>query len=200
MVYQTRAMRKTQELQPQLKALQKKYSSKDMDTVRTLQEEQRKLYAEAGVNPFASMLPMLVQLPVIYALYAAIWRTHVLRAGSFLWLKLGHPDPYFILPILAAVFTFISSWLSMASQPEKNMMTTSMTWFMPIMIFFMALNLSSAISLDWVVTNAFQAGQTLVIQNPFVINRERAEKQAAEKAKRKAIEKAKRRAVRSKRK
>ncbi|WP_137596769.1 membrane protein insertase YidC [Paucilactobacillus kaifaensis] len=199
MIYQTRAMRKTQELQPKLKALQKKYSSKDMETVRKLQEEQRKLYSDAGVNPFASMLPLIVQLPVIYALYQAIWRTDVLRGGSFLWLELGHRDPYFILPILAAVFTFFSSWLSMASQPEKNSMTTAMTWIMPIMIFFMAMNISSAISLYWVVTNAFQVGQTFVIQNPFKINRERAEKEAAEKARRKAIEKAKRNARKSRR-
>lgn len=195
MVYQTRSMRKTQELQPKLKALQKKYSSKDMETVQKMQAEQKKLYAEAGVNPWASMLPMIVQLPIIYALYAAIWRTHVLRAGSFLWLQLGHRDPYFILPLLAALFTFVSSWLSMASMPEKNGMTTSMTYIMPVFIFFMAMNISSAISLYWVVTNVFQAGQTLAIQNPFKINRERAEKEAAEKAQRRKIEKAKRRAV-----
>lgn len=200
MIYQTRSMRKTQELQPKLKALQKKYSSRDMETVQKLQAEQKKLYSEAGVNPFASMLPMIVQLPIMYALYAAIWRTDVLRAGSFLWFQLGHPDPYFILPILAAIFTFLSSWLSMASMPERNGMTSAMTWIMPIMIFFMALNLSAAISLYWVVTNAFQAGQTMIIQNPFKINREREEKQAAEKAKRKAIEKAKRKAVQGKRK
>ncbi|KRM60660.1 stage III sporulation protein J [Paucilactobacillus vaccinostercus DSM 20634] len=200
MIYQTKSMRKTQELQPKLKALQKKYSSKDMETVQKMQAEQKKLYAEAGVNPFASMLPMIVQLPVIYALYQAIWRTDVLRAGSFMWLQLGHRDPYFILPLLAALFTFVSSWLSMASMPEKNAMTTSMTWLMPIFIFFMAMNISSAISLYWVVTNVFQAGQTLAIQNPFKINRERAEKEAAEKAKRKKLEKAKRRAVKGRRK
>jgi Preprotein translocase subunit YidC len=62
-----------------------------METVQKMQAEQKKLYAEAGVNPFASMLPMIVQLPVIYALYQAIWRTDVLRAGSFMWLQLGHP-------------------------------------------------------------------------------------------------------------
>ncbi len=195
MIYQTRSMRKTQEIQPKMKELQKKYSSKDMDTVRKLQDEQKKLYSEAGVNPFASMLPLSVQLPIIYALYAAIWRTDALKHGSFLWLELGDKDPYFILPILAAIFTFMSSWLSMASMPEKNGMTTTMTYVMPIFIFFMAMNMSSAISLYWSVTNAFQVGQTLVIQNPFKINRERAEKVAAEKAKKKAIEKAKRKAV-----
>lgn len=200
MFYQTKSMMKTQELAPQLKALQKKYSSKDRETMQQLQIEQQKLYKEAGVNPFASMLPLLVQLPVMWALYQAIWRTAQLKTGTFLWLQLGHTDPYFVLPILAAVFTFISSWLLMASMPEKNSMTTTMTWVMPIMIFFMALQFSAAITLYWVVTNAFQVVQTLVIQNPFKIRREREAKQAAQKAKQRKIEKAKRRAYSSKRK
>ena len=168
--------------------------------MQQLQIEQQKLYKEAGVNPFASMLPLLIQLPVMWALYQAIWRTAQLKTGTFLWLQLGHTDPYFVLPILAAVFTFISSWLSMASMPEKNSMTTTMTWAMPIMIFFMALQFSAAITLYWVVTNAFQVVQTLVIQNPFKIRREREAKQAAQKAKQRKIEKAKRRAYSSKRK
>ena len=183
MFYQTKTMMKTQELAPQLKAIQKKYSSRDRESMQKMQMETQKLYKEAGVNPWASMLPLLVQLPVMWALYQAIWRTSALRNGTFLWLQLGHPDPYYIMPILAALFTFISSWLSMASMPEKNSMTTTMTWFMPIMVFFMALGFSSAITLYWVVTNAFQVVQTLIIQNPFKIRREREEKQRAEKAK-----------------
>ena len=169
MYYQTKSMMRMQELAPELKKLQQKYSSRDRETMQKLQVEQQKLYKEAGVNPFASMLPLIVQLPVMWALYQAIWRTSTLRHGSFLWLQLGHPDPYYVLPILAALFTFISSWLSMASMPEKNSMSTAMTWFMPIMIFFMALGFSSAITLYWVVTNAFQVLQTLLLQNPFKI-------------------------------
>ena len=52
-------------------------------------------------------------------------------------------------------------------------MTKSMTWFMPIMVFFMALGFSSAITLYWVVSNAFQVLQVLIFQNPFKIRRER---------------------------
>ena len=193
-------MMRMQELAPELKKLQKKYSSRDRETMQKLQEEQQKLYREAGVNPFASMLPLIVQLPVMWALYQAIWRTSTLRHGSFLWLQLGHPDPYYVLPILAALFTFISSWLSMASMPEKNSMSTAMTWFMPIMIFFMALGFSSAITLYWVVTNAFQVLQTLLLQNPFKIKREREDKQRAERQRKNRIAHAKRNALKSKRK
>ncbi|KZL37186.1 membrane protein insertase YidC [Secundilactobacillus collinoides] len=200
MIFQTRSMRKTQEIQPQLKALQKKYSSKDQETMAKLREEQQKLYSEAGVNPVAGCLPMLVQLPIIWALYQAIFRTHVLRTGSFLWLQLGSRDPYFILPILAAVFTFFSSWLMMKGQPESNGMTTMMTVTTPIIIFITALSLPSAVSLYWVVTNAFQVGQTLVIQNPWKIRRER-EVQEREKLEHdRKVKKAVKRAKQSRRK
>ena len=88
----------------------------------------------------------------------------------------------------------------MASMPEKNSMTTTMTWFMPNMVFFMALGFSSAITLYWVVSNAFQVVQTLLLQNPFKIRREREAKEKQAKAKKRKLEKAKRRAYSSRRK
>ncbi|KRK99647.1 preprotein translocase subunit YidC [Secundilactobacillus odoratitofui DSM 19909 = JCM 15043] len=200
MIFQTRSMRKTQEIQPQLKALQKKYSSRDQETMAKLREEQQKLYSEAGVNPVAGCLPMLVQLPIIWALYQAIWRTDVLKSGHFLWLQLGSRDPFLILPILAAVFTFLSSWLMMKGQPESNTMTTMMTVTTPVIIFITALSLPSALSLYWVITNAFQVGQTLVIQNPWKIQRERDEKERQQKQHERQVRKAVRRAKQSKRK
>ncbi|MBW1604986.1 membrane protein insertase YidC [Lactobacillus sp. Sy-1] len=200
MIFQTRSMKKTQEIQPQLKALQKKYSSKDTETMQKLREEQQKLYSEAGVNPIAGCLPLIVQLPVIYALYQSISRTEILKSGQFLWLRLGDKDPYFILPILAALLTFVSSWLAMKSQPEKNSMTTVMTFGMPLIIFFTALSVPSALSLYWVITNAFQAVQTLVLQNPWKIQRERDEKERAQKEQERKVAKAIRRAKKSRRK
>lgn len=193
MIYQTKSMKKTQEVQPQLKALQKKYSSKDKETVQKLREEQQKLYSEAGINPVAGCLPLLVQMPVIFALYQSISRTNVLKGGEFLWLQLGHKDPFFVLPIFAALFTFLSSWLVMKSQAESNGMTTMMTFGMPLIIFFTALSVPSALSLYWVVTNAFQVGQTLLLQNPWKM---KAERDAKEKA-RKQADRKKQKAIRN---
>ncbi len=155
-----------------------------------------------GWGIIAGCLPLIIQLPVMYALYAAVSRTQVLKEGTFLWLQLNDKDPYYILPILAAIFTFLSTWLSMKAQPAgaQNGMTSAMTFGMPLIILITALNFPAAITLYWVVTNLFQVGQTLVIQNPFKIQKERQAKLQAEKAKRKAIEKAKRKAMKSKRK
>ena len=204
MFYQMKSMRKTQEIQPKLMALQKKYPGKDPESIQKLNEEQQKLYAEAGINPMAGCLPMLVQMPILLALYQAIWRSPILKNGDFLWMHLGDKDPYYIMPILAALFTFLTSKLSIMSQPKvegaSNIMNNMTLYFMPIMTGFIAINLPSALSLYWVVTNAFSVAQTLLLQNPFKIQKERAEKETAEKARKRRIEKAKRKAYKSKRK
>lgn len=200
MIFQTRSMRKTQEVQPQLKALQKKYSSRDRETMQKLQAEQQKLYSEAGINPMMGCLPAIVQLPIIWALYQAIWRTEILRSGSFLWLQLGHKDPYFILPILAAVATMASSWLTTKSAPETSSMNTMMVFGMPLVVFFTALNVPSSLSLYWTISYVFQVGQTLLIQNPWKINAERAAKEQEKANHDRSIRNAIRKAKKSRRK
>ena len=191
MHFQTKSMRKTQELQPQLKALQQKYSSKDPETQRLFREEQQRLYAENNVNPYIGCLPLLVQLPIMMALYQAISRVPELKEGTFLWLSLDKPDPYLILPILAAVFTFASTYLSSMSQLETNASLKIMNYVMPAMIFFMGISLASSLSLYWVVSNAFQTGQTLLLNNPFKIRKEREEAARQAKARERALERAK---------
>lgn len=200
MIFQTRSMRKTQEIQPQLKALQKKYSSRDRETMNKLQTEQRKLYSEAGINPVMGCLPALVQLPIIWALYQAIWRTAVLRSGTFLWLQLGHKDPYYILPILAALATAASSWLTTKSAPETSSMNTMMVVGMPVIVFFTALNVASSLSLYWTVSYVFQVGQTLLIQNPWKIIAERQAKEKAKSDHERAVRRAVRKATKSRHK
>ena len=190
MHFQTKSMRKTQELQPKLKALQKQYASKDPETQRQFREEQQKLYAENNVNPYAGCLPLLVQMPIMMALYQSISRVPELKQGSFLWLNLGKPDPYFILPILAAIFTFASSYLTSKSQVESNASLKVMNIAMPAMIFFMGMNLASGLSLYWVVSNAFQVGQTMLLNNPFKIIKEREEAERLVKEREKALKKA----------
>ncbi|MCM0594598.1 membrane protein insertase YidC [Weissella uvarum] len=192
MANQTESTIKMQEIQPELQALQKKYSSRDEESMMAMQAEQKALYKAAGVNPFASFIPLLVQLPILMALYSAIQSTQALQHGTFLWVQLGERDPYFILPLLAAVFTFLSSYIVMAGQPEKNGMTTAMTFLMPIMIFIFAINVPSVLSLYWVVSNAFQVAQTWTLQNPIKLREQREAKKQAERDRQRAIRKAKR--------
>lgn len=179
--YQTKSSRKMTDVQPQLKALQEEYSSKDAETQEKLREETSKLYEEAGVNPAAGCLPLLIQMPVLIALYQSISRTDVLRTGDFLWVNLGTPDPYFIFPILAALLTLATSKLASMSQTVSNPTTSIMTYMMPIMILFISVSLPSAVSLYFVVSNGFSVIQTLLFNNPFKIRKERREKEEAER-------------------
>lgn len=189
---QINSTRKMQEIQPELKALQEKYSSKDLETRNKLNEETQKLYKEAGVNPYAGCLPMVIQLPVMWALYQAIWRTPELQNGKFLWMDLGKPDPYYILPILAAVFTFLSSYIATLSVPKSSQttMTKMMSYAMAIMVGIWAIVFQSAISLYWVISNLFQVGQTLVLQNPFKYRKEQEVKEEAERERQRKMRRA----------
>ncbi|WP_338216806.1 YidC/Oxa1 family membrane protein insertase [Lacticaseibacillus salsurivasis] len=193
---QIKSMAKQQAVAPEIKALQKQYSAKDRATQQKLRDETQRVYAEAGVNPVMGCLPIVVQMPFLIALYQAIWRTPALKVGDFLWVHLGSPDPYFIMPILAALFTLATSVVSTMAQPVR----TSSNWIMaavsPLMILFFAINLPSALAVYWVVTNAFSLGQTFFLQNPFKLRRERQEKAQAEKDHKKAVRKAYKRALR----
>ncbi|MDN6208529.1 MAG: YidC/Oxa1 family membrane protein insertase, partial [Lactococcus sp.] len=74
--------------------------------------------------------------------------------------------------------------------PEKNTMTTSMTYLMPILIFVMGISVAAGVALYWTVSNAYQVFQTLLLNNPFKIQEEREAKIKAEKNKGKVKQKA----------
>lgn len=178
---QIKSSQRMQDLQPELKELQTKYTGKDTESRMALAEESQALYKRNGVNPYASIFPLLIQMPVMIALFQALSRVPFLREGSFLWIELAKADPYFILPILAALFTFLSTWLTNLAAKEKNMVMTMMTYAMPLMIFFMGISLASGVVLYWTVSNAFQVFQLLLLNNPFKILEERRREAEAEK-------------------
>lgn len=166
MIKQTRSSKAMQALQPELAALRKKYSSKDQKTQQKLQQETMTLFQKNGVNPMAGCLPLIIQMPILVGFYHAISRTPEIAKAPFLWLDLGKADPYFILPILAAVTTFIQQKIMMAGTEKQNPQMAMMVWIMPIMILFMAFKFPSALSLYWVVGNIFMIGQTYFIKGP----------------------------------
>lgn len=187
-----KSTKKTQELQPQLTALRKKYSGKDAESRQLLSQETSKLYREAGVNPYTGCLPVLIQLPIMYALYMAILRTPELQEGHFLWMDLSKPDPFYIMAILATVFTFLSTYISQLSMPQdsQNGATKVMTYGMSLMVGFWAIALPSAITLYWVISNLFQVIQTFILQNPIKYRREQEAKAQAERNRQKEIRRA----------
>ena len=195
-VFQTQmvASRKMQEAQPRIKALREQYPGRDMESRTKLDQEMRKVYKELGIKHSSSLWPILIQMPVLLALFQALSRVDFLKTGHFLWINLGGVDTSFVLPILAAVFTFLSSWLSNKALSEKSGATTGMMYGMPVLIFIFAISAPSGVALYWAVSNAYQVLQTYFLNNPFKIIAEREAVAQAEKdlegKKRRALKKA----------
>ncbi len=184
---QQRSMKRMQELSPKLKQLQQKYK----DDRERLVQEQMALYREHGVNPFAGCLPLLIQLPILFGLWRAIIATlassprqllelqdRIMIGGldhlvpmnnTFMWLNLALPDPYYVLPVLVVVTTYVQQKLIMPAKqknkkPKKpgakpdptdqaEQMTRSMTTFMPLLFGFLALSYSSGLSIYFITSN-----------------------------------------------
>lgn len=163
MLKQIRSSKAMQALQPEMKALREKYSSKDMETQQKLQQETMALFQKHGVNPLAGCLPIFIQMPILIAFYHAISRTFEIKNHEFLWFNLGHPD--YVLPILTMITQFISQKLSMTGMDDNPQMKM-MLYIMPVMVGFFAFNFPAALSLYWVVGNLFMIVQTLVIKGP----------------------------------
>jgi YidC/Oxa1 family membrane protein insertase len=141
-----------QRLQPELADLQKKYKN-DPEKQR---EAMVKLYSSHGMSPFSPMLgcfPMLLPMPILYALYYVFRVTVEFRGVSFLWLPdISLKDPYYILPILMGASMFVLSWIGMRAAPP-NPQTKMMSYMMPVMFTVMFLNLASGLNLYYAVQN-----------------------------------------------
>jgi len=161
------ASRKMQEAQPRIKALREQYPGRDMESRTKLEQEMRKVFKEMG------LWPILIQMPVILALFQALSRVDFLKTGHFLWINLGGVDTTLVLPILAAVFTFLSTWLSNKALSERNGATTAMMYGIPVLIFIFAVYAPGGVALYWTVSNAYQVLQTYFLNNPFKIIAER---------------------------
>ncbi|PLR94030.1 YidC family membrane integrase SpoIIIJ [Bacillus sp. T33-2] len=166
MIKQTKSSKAMQALQPEMQKLREKYSSKDQKTQQKLQQETMALFQKHGVNPLAGCFPLLIQMPILIGFYHAISRTREIAEHNFLWFDLGAPDPYYLLPLIAGVTTFIQQKMMMAGTAEQNPQMAMMLWLMPIMIIVFAINFPAALSLYWVVGNIFMIVQTYFIKGP----------------------------------
>jgi len=166
MIKQTRSSKAMQAIQPEMQALREKYSSKDQKTQQQLQKETMELFQKHGVNPLAGCFPLIIQMPILIGFYHAIMRTEEIANHNFLWFDLGDKDPYYLLPLIAGVTTFIQQKLMMAGTANQNPQMAMMLWLMPIMIVIFAITFPAALSLYWVVGNLFMIAQTYFIKGP----------------------------------
>lgn len=156
---QYRSSKKMQAIQPELLKIKEKYK----DNVQKQQEETMKIFQKNNVNPLAGCFPLLVQMPILIALYNAIMRNSDIATHSFLWMELGAPDPFYVLPVLAALTTYLQQKV-MAVQMNPQMRVLMVIF--PVLIFVMAMNFPAALPLYWVYSNVFTIIQSYFIYRP----------------------------------
>lgn len=163
---QYRSSKAMQALQPELAEIKKKHK----DNPQKQQEETMKLFQQHQVNPLAGCLPLIVQMPIFIALYNAIYWNENIRTHEFLGIQLGAPVNEqawyaYLLPIIAAITTFIQSKMMSSQQKMMPAMQGIMLIF-PVLIFVMALSFPAALPLYWVFSNIYT-----IIQNYFLYGR-----------------------------
>lgn len=156
---QDKSMKEMKKLQPKIEALKEKYKNDP----QLLNQKTMELYKEHKVNPAGGCLPLIIQLPILWALFGVLRKEGVVPDEAFLWFSLITPDPFFILPILNGAVSFVQQKLmGTSSNPQmKNMM-----YMFPIMMIFISYKMPGGLQLYWLASSI-----TGVIQQYFVMNR-----------------------------
>jgi YidC/Oxa1 family membrane protein insertase len=152
-----------QELQPKIAALREKFG-KDQ---QRLSKETMRLYKEEGVNPLGGCLPMVLQMPIFFALYNLFGRTIELRQAPFiLWIgDLSVPDAIavsglevHVLPVLMGAFMLVQQKMTM-KDPKQAMLV----YLMPVMMIFIFWGMSSGLVLYWTIFNVLTIAQQVLV-------------------------------------
>ncbi|MBF1206262.1 MAG: membrane protein insertase YidC [Fusobacterium periodonticum] len=157
---QDKSMKEMKKLQPELEKIKEKYANdKQMLNIKTME-----LYKEHKVNPLGGCLPLLLQLPILFALFGVLRNGIIPKDSSFLWLKLSVPDPFYVLPVLNGAVSFFQQKLmgSADSNPQmKNMM-----YIFPIMMIMFSVKMPSGLQLYWLTSSILA-----VVQQYFIMKK-----------------------------
>lgn len=155
------SMRKMQEIQPEAKAIQERYSKlKATDPAKQkMNQELMALYRERGVNPASGCIPMLLTFPVLLAFYSLLTVSIELRGAPFAgWIHdLSLPDPFYIIPVLMGA---TQMWqMKLTPQAGVDPAQQKLMMFMPLMFIVFMLWAPSGVVLYWFVSNVWGIGQ-----------------------------------------
>lgn len=171
---QMKSMKTMQEIQPKIKEIQEKYKKNPEKANQAIME----LYKKYNVNPLAGCLPILIQMPILLALFQALQKFEYDDLGaSFFWIShLNNPvmnEPFperFILPILVGLTTYLQSKMSMAKtsndNPQAAATQRTMLYFMPFLIGWMSMRFPAGLGLYWIFFSI------LSILQQYYINRQ----------------------------
>ncbi len=168
----TKSMKKMSALQPALKELQEKYK----DNPAKLQSELGRIYKEAGVNPIGGCLPVVLQMPLLFAMFYVFRSSIQLRQHGFLWAKdLSVPDSIFdfgfaipmygshiaVFPILMAVTVYLQQKITPTTQSNEQMKV--MMYMFPAMMLLFFNNMPAGLGLYYLMFNIFSVAQQYYI-------------------------------------
>ena len=150
-ISQMKSMLKMQKIQPQIKSIQEKYKKYSMRDPRKqeMQQEMSALYKKEGVNPVGGCLPMLIQLPFLYAYYAMLGVAIDLRHAHWLWIRdLSAADPWRLLPVGIIITMFLTQRMTPQTgmDPAQQKM---MNFMMPVFLGVISWNLAAGLCLYW---------------------------------------------------
>lgn len=156
-----------QRLQPELTEIQKRHRQQP----EKAHAEMMRVYKEHNLSPFSMFsgcLPMLLPMPVLFALFFVFQNTIEFRGVSFLWLPdISLKDPYYIIPVLMGLSMYLLSWIGMRGVPPSPQ-TRMMAYFFPGFMTFLFLNFPSGLNLYYAVQNI------AALPQQWLIARERA--------------------------
>ncbi len=151
------SMMKLQEAAPKLEKIRNKYKD---DPVK-MQEEIMKLYSELGVNPFSGCLPILIQIPIFFALYKVLIITVDLKLTGLLWIpSLADKDPFYILPIIMGLTMILQQKFMPSPDPKQNLIM----YISAVVFTFLFANFPSGLVLYWTVNNILNIVQNYIIK------------------------------------
>ncbi|MBQ6820445.1 MAG: membrane protein insertase YidC [Clostridium sp.] len=195
-----RSNARLQEIQPELEAIKKKYANDH----QKMNLEYSKCMKDNNVSMFGGCLPTLLPLPILFALYYVFMNINIdsVVNPSFLWIpNVFERDPYFILPILSFLSTYLPSLLltkSMSANPNGQQMNMgTMNLVMAGMMGFMAINFNSLLVIYWVIGGVIQGVQTYFLNYLPAMKKKQ---ELEETAKNKVIENAKKATPKTKKK
>ena len=157
---QMKSMKRMKGLQPQMRSIQERFR----DDPQKMNAEIMKLYRKHGVSPLSGCLPLLVQMPIFFALYRALAGGFQFRAQPFIfWIKdLSQRDPYFVLPIIMAISMFVQQKITVTDPKQK-----SMAYIMPIIFLFFFYNLPAGLVLYWTTFNILSGAHMLWVEHKW---------------------------------
>jgi YidC/Oxa1 family membrane protein insertase len=186
-ITQMKSMLKMQRIAPQIKSIQEKYKKYSLRDPRkaAMNEEISALYKKEGVNPAGGCLPLLIQMPFLWAYYSMLRDALDLRHAHWLWIHdLSARDPYFLLPIIMVVSMFAMQRMTPQTgmDPSQQKM---MMWMMPLMMGFIFFNLAAGLNLYYTESNLIQIAQQAIMNRTKLGRemREMMEKRARKKDK-----------------